>query len=134
MRPTYNYDRFDTWRASNGTPAFALFRGRWGGAALRASGRAAWHRSARAVATDPGSGEGAWVYAVRPVAARSETKRGGKAVFERCAANSARGRGGEATRRAGGRRQSRDSASGICRMAFLARGGSRLPSPIPAPP
>src|SRR5260370_27684911 len=133
MRPTYLFYWFNTWQVSNGTPAFALFCGRWGGSALRASGRAPRNRSARAVATDPGSGEGAWIYAVRPVAARSETKRGRKVVFERCAANSARGRRGEATRRAGGERQKRNSASRICRGAFLARLGSRLHSPIPTP-
>src|SRR5260370_40018885 len=99
MRPTYNYDRFDTWRASNGPSPFALFRGRWRGSALRASGRAPRNRSARAVTADSGSGEGTWIYAFREVAEGSETKRGRKAVFERCAANS-RGRGGEATRRA----------------------------------
>src|SRR6266849_832981 len=130
MRPTYNYDRVDTWRASNGTSPFALFRGRWGGAALRTSGRAPRNRSARAVAADSGSGEGTWIYAFREVAEGSEIKRGGEVVFERRTPYSARSPGGEATRRGGGHWQSRDSASGICRMAFLARGGSRLLSPV----
>src|SRR6266404_3202161 len=118
MRPTYLLYWFNTQKVSNGTSPFALFRGRWGGAALRASRRAAWHRSARAVAADSGSGEGAWIYAFREVAEGSEIKRGGEVVFERRTTYSARSPGGEATRRAGGHRQSRDSASGICRMAF----------------
>src|SRR6266478_1519014 len=133
MRQIHNSDRSDNSEVSNGTSPFALFRGRWGRSALRASGRAPWHRSTRAVEADPGPGEGAWIYAIRPVAARSETKRGREVVLERCATDSARGRGGEATRRAGGYRQSRNSATRICRVALLAWGGARLVSSLPTP-
>src|SRR5467141_2038863 len=93
MRQIHNSDRSDNSEVSNGTSPFALFRGRWGRSALRARGRAPWHRSTRAVEADPGPGEGAWIYAIRPVAARSETKRGRDVVFDRCATDSARGRG-----------------------------------------
>src|SRR5258708_265016 len=124
MRPTYLFYWFNTWQVSNGTPAFALFRGRWGGSALRASGRAIRHCSARAVAADPRFGEGAWLYTFRPVAARSETERGREIVFERCTPHSAGSRGGETARRAGGHRQGGYAATRICRGAFLARPGS----------
>ena len=96
IRLRYLCDRCDNWQASNGTPPFALFRGRWGRSALRASGRAPRYRSARTVAADPGPGEGAWIYAVRPVAARSETQCGREVVLDRCTTDSARSRGGEA--------------------------------------
>src|SRR5467141_2038864 len=39
----------------------------------------------------------------------------------------------EATRRAGGYWQSRNSATRICRVAFLARGRARLVSSLPTP-
>src|SRR4029077_9381516 len=133
MRPICLSYWFDTWGASNGTPPFALFRGRWGRSALRASGRAPRNRSARAVATDPGPGEGARVCAVRPVAAWGEIDRSGEIVLERCTPHSARSRGGEAARRAGGYRQGGYAASRICRSAFLAWGGARLVSAIPTP-
>src|SRR4029077_5759184 len=98
MRPICLSYWFDTWGASNGTPPFALFRGRWGRAALRASGRAPRNRPARAGAAAPGPGEGARIYAVRPVAAGGETERGGETVLERCTPHSAGSRGGEAAR------------------------------------
>src|SRR5260370_8284618 len=98
MRPTYLFYCFNTWEISNGTQASALFRGRWGGGALRASRRAAWHRSARAVAADSGSGKGTWIYAFREVAEGSEIKHGGGNVFWPHTTYSARNPGRETTR------------------------------------
>ena len=46
---------------------------------------------------------------------RGETERGREIVLERCATHSARSRGGEAARRAGGYRQGRHAARWICR-------------------
>src|SRR5580704_7955080 len=133
MRPRHFCDRFNNFEVSNGAPPFSLFRGRRGGAALRASGRAPRDRPARAVAANTGPGEGTRVYAVRPATAGGETERGGKTVLERCAPPTTGSRGGEAARRAGGDWQGGYAARRICRSAFVARGGARLDSPIPTP-